>query len=118
MLSFSQHLTEKPLTPQQRRKKGIIMKRLAPKIARKRAISMKKKAGTEKIEKRANKAALNLLRKKILKGKSYEELPYQSRVELDKKIEKKKTLLKTLAKKLRPSIKKQEIERLKSARSK
>ena len=47
MKSFSDFYNE-ALTVQQRRKRAVIMKRLAPKIAIKRKIAMKKKANPEK----------------------------------------------------------------------
>ena len=109
-------IKEAPLTPMQRRKKAIIMKRLAPKIARKRKIAMRKKAGVEKIEQRANKAAREYMRQLFLKGKKYTDLPLQARVNIDKKVEKKKTLMQKLAKRMIPLMRRKEIERLKQLR--
>ena len=109
-------IKEAPLTPMQRRKKAIIMKRLAPKIARKRKIAMRKKAGVEKIEQRANKAAREYMRQLFLKGKKYSDLPLQARVNIDKKVEKKKTLMQKLAKRMIPLMRRKEIERLKQLR--
>ena len=109
-------IKEAPLTPMQRRKKAIIMKRLAPKIARKRKIAMRKKAGIEKIQGRANKAAREYMRQLFLKGKKYSDLPLQARVNIDKKVEKKKTLMVKLAKRMIPVMRRKEIERLKQLR--
>lgn len=109
-------IKEAPLTPMQRRKKAIIMKRLAPKIARKRKIAMRKKAGMEKIQGRANKAAREYMRQLFLKGKKYTDLPLQARVNIDKKVEKKKTLMVKLAKRMIPVMRRKEIERLKQLR--
>ena len=108
-----QTLSEKPLTPQQRRAKGRQMKRLAPKIARKKAIAMKKKASPEKLIGRAEKAAKEIIRNKLVKGKKYADLPFAQRELIDKKVEKKKDAIKKIAKKLLPKIRKQEVERLK-----
>lgn len=109
-------ILEAPLTPQQRRKRAIVMKRLAPKIARKRKIAMKRKAGVEKIVKRAQKAAKTEIRNKILKTKKYNDLSYAERINLDKKLQQKQALIKKLSKKLIPVMRKKEIERLKSMR--
>ena len=109
-------IKEAPLTPMQRRKKAIIMKRLAPKIARKRKIAMRKKAGMDKIQGRANKAAREYMRQLFLKGKKYTDLPLQARVNIDKKVEKKKTLMVKLAKRMIPVMRRKEIERLKQLR--
>jgi len=108
-----QTLSEKPLTPQQRRAKGRQMKRLAPKIARKKKIAMKKKASPEKLISRAEKAAKEIIRNKLIKGKKYADLPFAQRELVDKKVEKKKDAIKKIAKKLIPKIRKQEVERLK-----
>jgi hypothetical protein len=112
------NLNEKPLTPSQRRARGRIMKRLAPKIARKKAIALKKKASPEKILKRAEKAAKEIIRNKILKDKKYQDLEAGQKALVDKKVEKKKAAIKKIAKKILPKIKKKEVERLKSMKSK
>jgi len=107
-------LSEKPLTPQQRIQRGRIMKRLAPKIAMKRKIAAKKKANPEKLKVRAMKQARDAVRAKFVKGKSYQELSYSEKIQLDKKVEKKQALIKKIAKKLLPKIKKAEAERVKN----
>lgn len=113
MIGFKEYLSEKPLTPQQRIQRGRIMKRLAPKIAMKRKIAMKKKATPEKLKVRAMKQARDVVRAKFVKGKSYQELSYAEKIQLDKKVEKKQALIKKIAKKLLPKIKKAEVERIK-----
>jgi DNA primase catalytic subunit len=113
MIGFKEYLSEKPLTPQQRIQRGRIMKRLAPKIAMKRKIAMKKKATPEKLKVRAMKQARDVVRAKFVKGKSYDELSYSEKIQLDKKVEKKQALIKKIAKKLLPKIKKAEVERIK-----
>lgn len=114
MIGFKEYLSEKPLTPQQRIQRGRIMKRLAPKIAMKRKIAMKKKANPEKLKVRAMKQARDAVRAKFVKGKSYQELSYAEKIQLDKKVEKKQALIKKIAKKLLPKIKKAEAERVKN----
>jgi ATP sulfurylase len=109
---------EKPLTPQQRRKRGRIMKRLGKKIARKRKLALKKKASKEKIEKRAAKQAKEILRSKILKNKKYDDLPFSARLQVDKKLDQKKALLKRITKKLIPIVRKKELQRLQSKNEK
>ena len=113
MIGFKEYLSEKPLTPQQRIQRGRIMKRLAPKIAMKRKIAMKKKATPEKLKVRAMKQARDVVRAKFVKGKSYDELSYAEKIQLDKKVEKKQALIKKIAKKLLPKIKKAEAQRVK-----
>ena len=114
MISFKEHLLEEPLTVQQRMKRSRTMKRLSKKISAKRKIAMKKKATTEKLEKRAQKKARDLVRQKFMKGKSYNDLSNAEKIQLDKKVEKKKALISKLAKRILPKIRKAEGERLKN----
>jgi hypothetical protein len=118
MMSFSQFLIEKPLTPRQRIQRGRLMKRLAPKMAMKRKISAKKKANPEKIKKRAEKQAKDIIRKKLAKDQDYNKMSYAAKIALDKKVEKKKALIKKLSKKLIPKVKKDELERIKKLKDK
>jgi len=113
MMGFEEYLSEKPLTPQQRIQRGRIMKRLAPKIAMKRKLAMKKKATPEKLKVRAMKQARDVVRAKFVKGKSYDELSYSEKIQLDKKVETKQALIQKIAKKLLPQVKKAEVERIK-----
>lgn len=113
MKSFSDFYNE-ALTVQQRRKRSVLMKRLAPKIALKRKIAMKKKANPEKLKSRADKAAKNLLRSKLTKTAPYAQLSFAQKAMIDKKLDKKKAVISKIAKKLLPSIKQKEKDRLKN----
>ena len=103
---------EEALTLQQRIKRSRIMKVKGKMIARKRKIAMRKRAGGDKIKKRANKAARKIIQDKILKDRDKSELSYTSRDRLEKMVDKKQPLIKRIAKKLLPSIRKKETERL------
>ena len=118
MITFSQFLVEKPLTPKQRMQRSRLMKRLAPRMAMKRKITMKRKANPEKIKARAEKQARDIIRKKLLKDVDYNSLGFAQKVSLDKRVEKKKAVIKKIAKKLIPKIKKDELERLKNQKEK
>ena len=102
------------LNPAQRRAKGRVMKRLAPKIARKKKIAMRKKATPDKLVSRAEKAAKVIVRKRMLKGRDYDELPFAQRELIDKRVNKKKELIAKIAKRILPQIKKKEVERFKN----
>ena len=108
------------LTVQQRKAIGRRMKRLAPRMQRKKKIAQKRMATPQKLVKRANAAALNILRKKMAgaAGAKYSELSPQQKVSVDKRIEKKKaTFVQKMRARLMPKIKKKEMERLKMART-
>ena len=103
---------DEALSKAARMKMSRMMKAKGKIIARKRAISMKKKKSPEKIKKTAMKQARDLLAKKILKDKSKADLSISGKENLEKKLNKKKPLIKKIAKKLLPKIKKAETERL------
>ena len=107
-----------PLTIAQRQKKARQMKRLAPRLARFRKIKAKRKADKDTLMKRAQKAARNVVRKKVAgdRGKNYSALSPSEKVTIDKLVAKKSAIIKRMAKKLLPQIRKAEMERLKQAR--
>jgi len=118
MKSFKQYLTEKPLTPSQRIARSRQMKRIMPKIKKKREIAMRKKASPDQLKMRAQKKAIDVVRKKFVPdGQDYASMSYAQKIQLDKKIEKKKGLIKKIAKKLMPQIKRAEGERLKKLKA-
>jgi hypothetical protein len=96
----------------QRNKKSRLMKAKGKIIARKRAISMKKKSSPEKLKKKAQKKARDLIAKKMLKGKSKADLSQSGKENLEKKLDKKKALIKKVGKKLLSKVKKAENDRL------
>jgi len=108
-----------PLTLAQRMKRKILMKRLAPQIQRKRKIKMRRKAGKEDLKKRARKAAILLLKKKVAgqKGADYKSLSPTEKIGIDKRVQKKLGAVDKLAKRLMPKMIKKETERVKAMRS-
>jgi hypothetical protein len=103
---------EEALTLQQRMKRSRMMKAKSGIIARKRKIAMNKRASSEKIQQRANKAARKIIQDKILKDRDKDELSFTSREKLEKMVDKKQPLIKRIAKRLLPTMRKKETERL------
>jgi len=103
---------DEALSKAARMKKSRLMKMKGKMIARKREISMKKKASPEKIKKRAMKKARDILTIKILKDRSKSDLSISGKEGLEKKLNAKTAIIKKIAKKLIPQIKKAETERL------
>ena len=93
-------------------KMSMKMKAKSKMIARKRAISMKKKSSPEKIKKKAQKQARDILAKKILKDKSKADLSISGKENLEKKLNKKKGIIAKIAKRILPNVRKAENERL------
>lgn len=106
------------LSPAERKKRSIQMKRNAKKIARKRKISLKKPSSPEKLKARARKHAIKILRKKFVKGQNYDDLNFAQKEKIERLIQKKKAVVDKLAVRLMPKLKKLEQERLKSINTK
>jgi predicted kinase len=108
----------KPLSVTQRLAIGRRMKRLQPRIQRKREIQKKRMADQPRLEKRARKAAIKLLRKRFAgkQGANYASLSPGAKISVDRIIQKKMAMVGKISKRLMPKIRKAEIERLKAAR--
>ena len=108
----------KPLTVQQRMAIGRRMKRLAPRISRMRKIRMKRMADRPRLEKRARKAAIKLLRKRFAgkQGENYASLTPAAKMQVDRVIQKKMAAVGRISKRLLPKVRKAEMERLKNLR--
>jgi len=108
---------EEALTATQRRARARLMKRYKSRIARGQERAKKRMASQETLEKRARKAARTALFKKLSKDIPKDELTFQRRQEIEKRMEKMKGRIDKLAKKLLPQVRKTERERRQSMRS-
>jgi hypothetical protein len=99
---------------QHRMKMKAAFRKNKAKIALGKKKAAKKLASPEKLKSRANKAARELLIKKMLKDKKKGDLSFSGRASIEKKLEKKKGAIAKIAKKLLPGIKKQDRAKLKS----
>jgi len=102
------------LTPAQRFKRSQQMRRLKGKIARARKIALRRPSSPEKLQKRAQRHARNLMRKRYIKGKNYNDLSFAEKQAIEKRLQGKGALINRIAMRLRPKLKKLEQERLKS----
>lgn len=108
----------KPLSISQRKAIGRRMKKLAPKLQRIKKMKAKKMANTDVIKKRAQKAAIQVVRKKVAgdRGTNYKNLSPSDKIQVDRLVQKKSAMVQKLAKKLIPATRKKELSRLKSLR--
>lgn len=102
-------LLDEALTFAQKQALRRAMRRNKAKILAGRKRALRKKPTQEKIEKRAEKRARNLIRAKIIgKGKkSYDQMTFGERSVIDAKVAKKKALIKRIAKRLIPIIRRE-----------
>ena len=107
------------LTLAQRRKRAVAFRRSKVKRRRGMERSKRKMANREKLQKRARKKAIELIRKRVAgsKGDDYKKLSPGERMMIDKKVEKRKGAIEKLARKMFPKVKKAEVARLRQERS-
>jgi nicotinic acid mononucleotide adenylyltransferase len=106
------------LTIQQRRKRGLVMKRYRAKIRAARERAKRKMAPKEKLLKRSRKRALEFIRNRLMKNKKYSEMTPSEKVALDTRLQKiPQAVIDRIAKRLLPKVRAAEKERLQSVLS-
>lgn len=108
---------QEALTTAQRAKRRASFRRVKARIQRGRKLAQKRLAPREKLEKRAQKQARRSVEAQILGGKTKLDLPFATRSAIEKKVDKRTPVIKRLAKRLYPKVRKSELERLKQYRS-
>ena len=113
-------LLERVLDIAQRRAIGRRMKRHAKKNARIRLRKSKRLADKATIEKRSRKEAIKVIRKIVggANGENYNSLGASQKIQIDKKVEKKKALVDRIAKRLVKKVRKKEVERFRNLKNK
>ena len=118
--SSNKELMERVLDIAQRRAIGRRMKRHAKKNARIRLRKSKRLADKDTIEKRSRKEAIKVIRKIVggANGENYNSLGTSQKIQIDKKVEKKKALVDRIAKRLVKKVRKKEVERFRNLKNK
>ena len=105
------------LTMQQRMKAKQNFRKNKGKIKMGRKRAEKRTATTDVLKNRAAKAARKTVEKKLLQGKDKSDLSFAARQNLEKRVDKKKSAVDRLAKKLVPVMRKKELERKRNRNS-
>ena len=107
-------LDEAVLTIAQRRKRAMAFRRAKARIKRGRMIAQRKFAPKEKLEKRARRAAIKLIRRRVAgkKGANYANLSSGEKMAVDRLVAKRQKAVGSIAKRLMPKVRKAERERL------
>ena len=102
-----------------RRKRARQARKLKTKLARARKIAQRRMAPQAKLEVRAQRAARGIIKKRLAarRGTPYSELSVAEKINVDKRAAKKVELIKKIAKRLLPKVRRAEMERLASFRS-
>ncbi len=113
MKSFLEYITEVDSYSTRMKKRAAFRKNKA-KILLKRKKAMKKaNFDPKKIENKARKRARMILIKKMIKDKDYNTFSIGQKKDIEKKLEKKKSAIAKIAKKLIPQVKKSEAAKRK-----
>lgn len=100
------------LSKMERIKAKLRMAKNQSKLETKREIALKQHSDSKKINKRARHLAINLMKKKLLKGRDPEHLSTSEKERIDRVIEKRKVAIGRLAMKLTSKVRQTEKERL------
>jgi hypothetical protein len=106
----------KALTIQQRQARARILQRIEPKLQRAREVAKKKIATDAQLKNRAMIKARDLLKKRLAARRDvdYADLSTSEKIQVDKAVEKKVALIKKIAQRLLPIVRKAEYDRIKS----
>jgi protein-tyrosine-phosphatase len=110
------YLDEAVLSVAQRRKKALAAKRYKSRLSFARKRQSKRMASTKRIAKRSARAAIRLMRRRLAgkKGLNYSNLSAGEKSAIDKRVQARKGVLKKLAKRLAPKVRRAEIARLRT----
>jgi hypothetical protein len=114
-----EHIEEAPLSIQARLKRARAMRRLAPRMKRKKEIQAKRMADPKRLAKRSRRAAIKILRKRYAgaAGKRYASLSPTAKISVDRLIANKMSMIKRIATRLGPKVRKAEMARLQRSRT-
>lgn len=110
---------KKALTLVQRQRRARILRAKEPKMQRAKEVAQHRLASDEKLKARAVVKARNIVKMRFAarKGAPYTELTTSEKIQVDKIVDKKVKLIKRLATRLLPSLRKAEVNRLASFQS-
>lgn len=112
------YLEERVVTLQQRRRRSLQMKRLQSKLRTARKISRLKMAGQTQLTRRAYRAAKQMLRRRFVGpvAVQYQDVSPSDKVMMDRRVDDKIKIMKSLVKRIMPRIRQAESSRLQAAR--
>ena len=110
---------KKALTLVQRQRRARILRAKEPKMQRAKEVAQHKLASDQKLKARAVVKARNIVKMRFAarKGTPYTELTTSEKIQVDKVVDKKVGLIRKLAARLLPSLRKAEVNRLASFQS-
>lgn len=112
-------LHERVVQLAQRRKRASLMRRVQAKLKRRKELSSTKLHSQSQLTQKSSQIAKNILRKRFAgsQGANYQHLSPSNKVQVDKIIDKKAILIRSMAKKLIPRLRSADVKRLHAVRS-
>jgi len=112
-------LEERVVSQQQRRARGVLMRRMQSRLTRARNISRTKTANPAQLTRRAYKQAKQNLRRRFAgaRGIEYQQLGPSGKVAVDTQIDSRVKNIKALVQRIMPRIKQSDFRRLQAVRS-
>jgi hypothetical protein len=108
---LSEDLDEAVLTLSQRLKKRTQMRRIKGKIRMGQKRALARKASKKTITRRSKRIAIKMMRKRILRGKKYQDLSYSARAAIDRQVARRKTAISRIARRIEPKLRQAEGRR-------
>ena len=109
----NEEATNEVLSMAQRRKRGMVVRRVKAKLKRTRALARRRFASQDKLKTRARRAAVKFMKKRLGGGKAYKDMSVGQKMAIDKRLEKMKGAVSKISARLLPKVRKAEIERKK-----
>lgn len=105
---------EEALSFSQRRQRAMTMRKYKSKIAAARKRMAKRVSSKDRLQKKARKKAIAIIRGKVAgeKGKNYSNLSPAEKMMIDQKVAKRKAVIDRIAKKMLPKVRKADIARV------
>jgi nicotinic acid mononucleotide adenylyltransferase len=108
-------MDEAVLSRAQRRKRARLIRRYKGKIALARKKAMRRRASLDVLKRRARKTARNMIKQKLAKSRRFADLDPAAKIAIEKRLEKMpSSRLERLARRILPSLRKKETERMQS----
>lgn len=102
---------DEALTPLQRMRRRMVMRRIAPRLARARALAMKRRGGNDVLKRRARNLARSIMSKKLLGGRNRGDVSVGERARIEKIIAARKGGVERLATRLVTVVRQKQAKR-------
>lgn len=109
--NLTEDLDEAVLTLSQRLKRRAQMRRSKGKIRMGQKRALARKATSKTISRRSKRVAIKLMRKRILRGRKYQDLSYSARAAVDRQVARRKSAISRIAKRIEPKLRQAEGRR-------